>query len=126
MREALIILYLIACVAAGAIADGLNEKGKTMWGHPVEALSLALILIGPFIFFREIDFGLGILWLISYTSWRIVLFDMIHNLVKGQPILYLGDSNIWDRFFKKQLPQGVIWMRLIFLIPAISIPFNYF
>lgn len=113
MKQALTILLLIACVIVGAIADGLNERGKKNIGHPVEALEKALLLLT------------GVLsgtWLIviSYTAFRIALFDMIKNIAKGDHVFYLGDSNVWDRFLRKFPVHGVTFGRIIFLTFAIG------
>ena len=108
-----ILILLIASVLLGAIADGLNERGATEWGHPVEAAEKVTLLLS------------GVLsgtWLvvIAYVAFRIALFDIIKNLAKGQHWLYLGDSNWWDKILKRQHPGGVTFGRVIVLIFAIG------
>ena len=119
MTALIIILYLITCVISGAMADGLNEKGKKDWGHPLEALSILLLLSGAFIF--ELNWT----YIVAYTCFRIAFFDYAKNLTKGDPLFYLGTSNVWDRFFRQFPSHGVTFMRIIFLAVAISIPFKY-
>ena len=102
----------------GAIADGLNENNKKSIGHPVEALEKVTLLLAGLLS------GTWIV-LITYTAYRVVLFDYVKNLVKGDPILYLGDLGIWDRFFSKQRPGGVIFMRVLFLALAIETSIVY-
>ena len=113
MRYLTTISLLIACVFAGAIADGLNERGKKDLGHPVEALEKVLMLLT------------GVLsgtWLIiiSYAAFRISLFDTVKNIAKGNHIFYLGNSNVWDRFLRKIPVHGVTFTRVIFLAFAIG------
>lgn len=119
MKPYLIILYLIACVVSGAVADGLNEKGMKSWGHPFEALSIGLLLSGAFIF--ELNWT----YIVAYICFRIAFFDYAKNITKGDPLFYLGDSNLWDKFLRQFPIHGVTFMRIIFLAAAISIPFKY-
>lgn len=114
----MIIILIVLAVVLGAIADGLNESRKKSIGHPVEALEkVALLCAGIFS-------GTWIV-LISYIAFRVVLFDYVKNLAKGQPLLYLGDSSAWDRFLKKQQPIGVVFGRVIFLVFAISVSIRH-
>lgn len=113
MIQTQLILLLVLSVIAGAMADGFNENNHKNIGHPVEALEKVLLLVAGVVSHS---------WIIifPYTAFRIALFDYTKNLTKGQPLLYLGDSNWWDRFLKKQQPLGVIFGRIIFLTFAIS------
>ena len=118
MKPYIIIAYIIAMVIAGAVADGLNEKGKKTIGHPMEAFSILLLLLGAFIF--ELNWT----YILAYVGFRVALFDYAKNITKGDPILYLGESNFWDRFLRKFPWHGVTFMRLIFLVTAIAIVFK--
>ena len=104
---------MILSVLAGAIADGLNESGKTSVGHPIEALEKPLLLLAGLLS------GSWII-IISYVAFRIALFDPIKNIAKGQKWSYFGVSCWWDRFLSKQMLFGVTLGRVIFLAFAIG------
>ena len=110
---------MVLSVAFGAVADGFNERGLKNIGHPIEALEKIVLLIG------------GLLsgsWLIviSYIAFRISIFDIVKNLAKGDPVFYLGDSNIWDKFLRKFPVHGVTFARVIFLSFAIGFTIKEF
>ena len=117
MKPYLIILYFIACITVGATADGL----ATDLGHDLEAVEILLCLSGALIFKPEKWWA----YLISYVSFRIVGFDIIHNLVAGQAWDYIGSVGIWDKFFGHYPPSGLIWLRGIFLALGVSITTRY-
>ena len=112
-------ILLILSVLFGAIADGLNESGKTTWGHVIEAAEkVALLLSGV----------LAGTWLviISYIAFRVAFFDIAKNIAKGQKWSYLGDSCWWDRTLKRFPVHGVTFARLIFLAFAIGFTYKEF
>ena len=115
----IIIAYLILTVIAGAMADGLNEKGKKELGHPAEALSILLLISGASIF--EVNWT----FIVAYVCFRIAFFDYAKNLTKGNPLLYLGYYSLWDKFLRQYPAHGVTFMRAVFLAVAISIPFKF-
>lgn len=112
-----IISYLILCVTLGAVADGFNERGWKAVGHPVEALEkVALLLV---MYFTQT-------WVvvIAYALFRMALFDIIKNIAKGDPILYIGDSCAWDRFLSKFPAHGVTFARVVFFLGGIFVTYN--
>ena len=119
-----IISYLIACISAGAIGDALNDKGKQNAGHIVIALEALLALVGATIFSVTPDTLIA--YVSVYIGLRIAFFDIIYNITSGRPILSMGSSNLWDRFFSKYPPVGVIFMRVIFLSLAVGLSFKFF
>jgi len=119
MMEVGIIIILILAVLHGAVADGLNERGKTEWGHPIEAAEKVYLLIGGVIAGQWII-------VISYVAFRVALFDIVKNLAKGDEWYYLGDSHWWDRTLSQWNPKGVLFGRVIFLIFAIGFTIREF
>ena len=117
MTALLLILYIIACISAGAIADGLNDTKRKKVGHLIEAIEIALALVGATIFSVTPDTLIA--YVSVYIGLRIAFFDIIYNITSGRPILSMGSSNLWDRFFSKYPPVGVIFMRVIFLSLAV-------
>jgi len=117
MKPYLIILYFIVCVTVGATADALVGD----WGHDLEAVEILLCLSGALIFKPKNWWA----FLIAYLSFRIVCFDIVHNLVAGQAWNYIGSVGIWDKFFSHYPPGGQVWLRAIFLPLGISISLRY-
>lgn len=117
-----LISGLVLAVACGAVADGFNEKGQTKIGHPVEAVEKVLLLL------------MGLCsgsWMvvISYTAFRVALFDPLKNIAKGQKWSYLSedeDAPLWDRFLSKYPVSGVTFARVIFLAFAIGFTIKEF
>jgi hypothetical protein len=120
MKPYIYILYFIACIVIGASADGLMDDGFKLWGHILGALEILLLLGGVILKPRS-----WAAFIVAYVCWRVVGFDITYNLVRGFPITYVGTTGLWDMFFSKYEPSGLIWMRGIFLILAIHIPFRY-
>lgn len=109
-----IIIILILSVFAGAIADGLTEKGSTNWGHNVELFEKPLLLIA------------GVLagtWtvILAYVGFRIAFFDYTKNLAKGDSFFYHGTVGWWDNMLRKNpsIP-GEVFGRLVFLAFGIA------
>ncbi len=124
MKAFYIILYLIFCVAIGAVSDGLNDDGAKYAGHVLGAVEVGLLIAGAFLFdLRRRD---GVAFIAIYIAWRIVGFDYAYNLTRGLPLGYLGESSFWDSFFAKQNPIGVTFARIIFLSLGITLPIKYF
>ena len=117
MKPYLIILYFIACIAVGASADALGGD----MGHYLEPLEILMCLSGALIFKPQRWWA----FLISYVSFRIVGFDIIHNLVSGEVWNYIGSVGYWDKFFGHYPPSGLIWLRGIFLLLGGSITLRY-
>lgn len=107
------ISLIILAVAFGAAADGFNEKYLTDLGHPLEAFEKVFLLMAGLV-------SGSWLVIISYTAFRISIFDIIKNLVKGDPWSYLGDSCWWDRFLSKYPVSGVTFARIIVLAFAVG------
>jgi len=110
---------MVLAVALGAVADGLNERGRKNWGHPVEALEKIVLLLGGL-------YSGSWLIVISYTAFRVSIFDILKNLAKGDKWYYLGDSNPWDKFLRKYPVAGVTFARVIFLAFAIGFTIKEF
>lgn len=125
MKNLAIILYLIVCVAIGASADGLSISGGKLLAHSLEALEI-LMLLSAALLFKLVGWRQWLILIISYTLFRIVGFDYIHNLVAGLPWNYIGGTSRWDLFLASQPQHGIVFARVIFLIAAIFVPIKEF
>lgn len=119
MRKALVILYLIACMVAGAAADSLAHMNYTNFAVLVDLLEKLLLLSGPFIFaFKPRQ------W-IPYTLCLLVFymvgFDYIYNWIHELPWYYHGTVKAWDIFLSKIPTHGLIWIRSVLLVFGISV-----
>jgi len=121
---ALLILYIIVCISAGAIADGLNDTGHGKAGHLLEAAEMLLALTGATIF--AVTTQTLIPYLTAYIGFRIALFDIIYNISSHRKVFSQGSGNVWDDFLSKYPQIGVVFMRMVFLLLAIGISIRYF
>jgi len=115
---ALYIILLIACVAAGAMADGWNEKGQKGAGHLVEMAEKPLLILAGVL--------MGWTVIFPYVAFRVTFFDPIKNLAKGQKWNYVGEVGWWDKTLQKIPPHGIVFGRVIFLIFAIGFTITEF
>lgn len=110
-----------ASILLNAIGDGLNDSGKKTTGHLLNAASIATLLGSPFLI--HYDTKKWYIYLISYTSLRIGLFDMTYNRTRGLPLNYIGSTSITDKAYTKfgGMPT---FPRVCFLGLGIAIPIN--
>lgn len=120
MRPFYIILYLLACISIGAISDSLNDSGTQTWGHLFDAVEIALLISGAFLF--KLTRRDWLAYFLSYVFLRVASFDYIYNLVSGLSLFYTGVSNWWDIFLSKFPAHGVTFARFIFLVAGVAIP----
>jgi len=115
-----LLIYLIAIVLA-ALSDGWMINDMKVIGHSAEAISILALLVLPFI--HEYKGGWG-WYLASYVFLRVGMFDMVHNLAAGLPILYHGTTSLWDFVAMKFNPPlwAEMFGRVLFLFTGIMIP----
>ncbi len=123
MKHYLIILYLIATVALGGVADGLNTRIQT-WGHLLEAIEVLALFSFIFVFklftLKQFLYALG-----AYVCIRIAGFDLLYNWAAGNVWYYFSGANLWDAFWIKQAPGGILWMRGVSLTLGITFAFHH-
>jgi len=122
MRPYLIIIYLLISVIVGAVSDGLNDEGVKILGHALGSAEIVLLISGAFLF--RLERRSWIPYLVAYVSFRILAFDYTYNITRGLDILYLGSSSVWDLFFSKQYPGGILFGRVIFAALGVGLTFN--
>ena len=99
-----------------AIGDALYDIGKgtnqnqMMAGKAFQAASLS----GHFLYIPSIKDSDGSwLWIpVIETLWRIAIFDLVHNLTRGLPIGYIGNTSYWDKGMQSFAPPA--GMRIFF------------
>ena len=112
----------LGSVAVGAIGDGLNDRGDKQWGHALKAVEVGMLLSGPFVW--KIEKGEWIAYLVPYICSRYATYDLLWNVTMDQPLLYNGESSIYDRGMNRMGNDGKVWTKTISFGLAIAIPIN--
>jgi len=109
-----------------AIGDGFNDSGNKVLGHSLNALSLAPLIISPFILDLK-DYKWA-WYLATYVTMRVAIFDPIYNTTRGLPIGYVGDSSLWDKSLRatKSPNSWIMAGRSLCFVVSISIPIREF
>ena len=85
-----ISLVLLVVVAVDATGDAFRLRGWQVPHHVMEIFHVGLwIYIWAFYKFHR-----DLIW--TYILGRIIVFDLVFNLVAGLSIGYVGDSSIYD------------------------------
>lgn len=116
-------IYLGSVVANG-IGDGLNDSGKKEWGHAMNAISISLLVVSPFIH----NYNQDVWWkpLIKYSFIRIGFFDWTYNMTRQLPVTYIGTSSWWDQGMQKlNPPDGFAMGRIVFTTIGFAIPVTH-
>lgn len=121
MKQLSVILYFIAVVIIGALGDALYDTGVKVWAHSLEVLWGAMLLFA-FPIFKPSSW---IAFVVALIAWNVVGFDTLYNLFAGLEWNYIGTTSLWDRFFSNYPYQGLLWVKGIFLILAVSLPIKY-
>jgi len=110
-----------ASILLNAIGDGLNDSNNKTNGHLLNAASIGILLGSPFII--HYDRKKWYIYLISYTSLRIGLFDMSYNKTRGLPLNFIGTTSVTDKAYTKfgGMPT---FPRICFFTLGIAIPIN--
>ena len=102
-------------IILGGIGDGLNDSGQKVAGHFCNSASIGLLVVSPFI----LDYNRKNAWayLASYVSLNIGLFDISYNRARGLPIGYVGNSCLYDKFWRAtKSPESWIVFKDAFFI----------
>lgn len=105
-----------------AAGDALNDSGHKDWGHVLNATSVGVLVVSPFLIeYQKKKWG----WYVaSYVGLRIGLFDYTYNAVRGIPINEIGTTSFWDKGLQKLNPPNTYLGRAVFLTVGFAIPFN--
>jgi len=121
-EPAKVILLYTGSILLNAVGDGLDDSGHKDWGHACNAASIATLLISPLVLDYQKD--KWYIYLLSYTSLRIALFDYTYNATRGIPINQIGSVSYWDKGLQRLNPPDTYMMRGVSLIMGISLPIN--
>jgi len=78
-----------------AIGDGMYDNGDKVVGKALQAVSLG----SHFLYIEPMRNSEASWWLVPVVEmcWRFILFDIMHNLTRGLPIGYIGNTSYFDR-----------------------------
>jgi hypothetical protein len=123
MKPYLIILYLIACVAAGAAADSLDHMNYVELSVAMDLLEKFMLISGAFIFRLELRQWFP--YILAMLFFYVVGFDYFYNWIHNLPWDYHGTVKAWDRFLSKYPTSGIVFTRVILLTAGTSITLRY-
>jgi hypothetical protein len=84
------IILFTTSIALNAVGDGLNDSDKKMAGHICNSLSIASLIAIPLS--CDINKRKWPVYLMSYVTLRVGLFDPIYNSTRRLPFNYVGQS----------------------------------
>jgi hypothetical protein len=98
----LIALFLILFEA---IPEGLADRGKKRIAGVIEFIYRAVITLTIFYIlggFCKIHLTSTPFWqvIVGYVLLRFALFDLCYNLTRKLPVFYIGDTKLFDKFWK--------------------------
>lgn len=116
----ILILYIVSIILA-AVADGCIDEGFKIVGHSAETISIAVLLIIPFV--HKYIKGWG-WYIVAYLCLRVGAFDLVYNAVRVLPITYHGSTSLWDIVLMGFNPPVIaeLFGRAVFLFVGIMIP----
>jgi hypothetical protein len=96
MNELIITsISLLVLVVLDAVGDAFRLRKWNVLHHVFEVFHVA----GFFAIWALFSFD--IIWVPIYILCRIVVFDIVFNVVAGLPITYIGTNSLYDIFVTK-------------------------
>lgn len=96
--KALLLFSLIALVVIDAVADALKDKtGKRNHWFEAGLIAVVFTIVG-------LNYYEQIHWInlvLSYVGWRISLFNIFYNGIRGLPWDFIGTTSKIDRLLRK-------------------------
>jgi len=117
-----IVTTFTAWSILNGIGDGLNDNGHKGYGHAVNALSVATLVVG--LIASEPDLREIIPYFVSVTGIRYASFDASYNLTRHLPYDYIGTTAPGDVFLAKVPGNFRTFTKGITLITTIGFTFN--
>lgn len=117
-----VIALYTTSIALEAVGDALYDDGDKAWGKSLQAASLGLVIVSPFVL--DVERGTWYWYLSSYVCLRVALFDPMYNATRGLPLGYTGTTSVWDKAVQRVVPpEGVkMFGHSVFFIIGVSIP----
>lgn len=114
------ILLFASSIILNAVGDGLNDSKQKTIGHICNAANIAALIAIPFI--CNVDKKKWYIYVLSYTSLRIGLFDPSYNVARGLDINYVGCTSPTDKEMRKHDIQSNLFYRGFFIGIGIALP----
>jgi len=116
----ILILYIVSIILA-SVADGCIDEGFKIVGHSAETVSIAALLVIPFV--HKYIKGWG-WYIVAYLCLRVGSYDLIYNAVRVLPVTYHGSTSLWDIVLMGFNPPVIaeLFGRAVFLFAGVMIP----
>lgn len=89
------IYVVFALIILDALKDALYDNGKKFASGTVDIFFLSAMICG--VVLMQGDW----IWIVIYILLRYALFDLIYNITRKLPLLYLGNTKFYDRVLTK-------------------------
>ena len=118
------IIIALFLIVFEAIYEGLAIKGKNLVSEVVEFVYRAVLTLVLFAWVTGIKSIINadvqfIRIIIGYVLLRFSIFDVIWNLAAGQPINFVGNTKLFDKFLQEI--RNLWGMNPIWLTRAIAL-----
>ena len=117
----LIALFLIIFEA---VPEGLADRGKKALAGILEFIYLIAITFATFAIFNGIILYSPdtCLWrvLVGYALLRFAIFDFVYNLTRGNSLLFIGSSKLFDKAQNRLILRFSISLTLIVFVRFIA------
>ena len=111
-------LYTVSIIL-NAMGDGFNNSQRKTLGHMLNAASIGLLVLSPFIV--KYDKSKWYWYLATYVSLRIGLFDLTYNTTRGLPLNFTGTTSPTDIVYNNS-NINPNYVRSLFLSIGMSLP----
>ena len=90
------MIYLIAIlIILDAVKDALYDNGKKFASGVIDIFYVSAIICGVVLFAGPWQ------WILVYFLLRYAVFDVIYNLIRRLPPLYIGTTKPYDKIIQK-------------------------
>jgi len=101
MNHWILFAIIVFIIFIDSLGDALRDLKKKKISHLLEILLLCLMAFLGFLMAHE---RYPIIWVASsYILARIALFSVFYNIIRRQPLTYLGNTDIVDVLLNKFL-----------------------
>ena len=114
----MILLFTILFNALEAVHEALYDNGKKLLSGIIEAVLKAMVVSIALAWFAGIHlFDLDYIpyWklLTGFVFVRFLMFDVIYNVTRGLPLLFMGSTKLFDRILSKVPASFLAFVRVV-------------
>ena len=114
----MILLFTILFNVLEAVHEALYDNGSKLLSGIIEAILKALIVSIALAWFAGIHlFNLDYIpfWKLftGFVFVRFLMFDVIYNVIRGLPLLFMGSTKLFDKIFSKVPASFLAFVRVV-------------